>query len=126
MTQTIAEQIKWNFKTNGELVIIDKNYKLIYWETSDGDWEKYERDSQGNQIYFENSNGDWAKSEYDSKGNKIYYEDSDGYWEKKELDSEGDIIYFESSSGLAIDKRPKPCSDKEIIIEGIKYKLVKV
>jgi hypothetical protein len=81
---TIAEQIKWDFKTNGNLEIRDKNGKL---------------------IYYENSNGDWAKSEYDSKGNKIYYE---------------------NSNGEIIAKRPKPCEDKVVEIEGIKYKLTKL
>jgi hypothetical protein len=81
---TIAQQIKWDFKTNGELVVKDKNGKVIYWE---------------------NSNGDWTKREYNSQGNRIYYEDSDGY---------------------IIDKRPKPCEGKEIVIGGEKFKLVKV
>ena len=81
---TIAEQIKWNFETNGDLVIKDKNDNLIYYEGSDGYW---------------------SKSEYDSQGNEIYYEDSKGEIE---------------------DNRPKPCSDKEIVIEGVKYKLTKV
>ena len=81
---TIAEQIKWDFKTNGDFEIRDKN---------------------GRRIYYEYSNGYWAKMEYDSKGNQIYYE---------------------NSIGEIIDKRPKPCSDKEIVIEGVKYKLVKV
>ena len=55
--KTIAQQIKWDFKTNDELRIKDNNGKLIYWENSNGDWGKSEYDSQGNQIYFESSNG---------------------------------------------------------------------
>ena len=82
--KTIAQQIKWDFKNNGDLVIKDKN---------------------GNRIYLEGSHGYWEKQEYDSQGNEVYYEDS---------------------SGEIIDDRPKPCSDKEIIIEGVKYKLTKV
>jgi len=81
--KTIAEQIKWDFKTNGDLKIKDKDY---------------------NTIYYENSYGSWVKKEYDSKGDEIYYEDS---------------------SGVIKDKRPKPCEDKVIEIEGVKYKLVK-
>ena len=84
MTQTIAQQIKWDFKTNGVLEIKDKN---------------------GNQIYSENSNGYWSKREWDSEGNEIYWENSDG---------------------AILDNRPKPCEGKEIVIEGIKYKLTKV
>ena len=81
--KTIGQKIKWDFKTNGDLVIKDKNGKPIYWEDSTGYWAKYE---------------------YDSKGNKIYFENSDG---------------------LITDNRPKPCNNKVIEIEGVKYKLVK-
>ena len=84
MKQTIAQQIKWDFETNGDLDIRDKN---------------------GNTIYLENSYGYWTKREYDSQGNQIYFEDS---------------------GGLIIDNRPKPCENKEIVIEGVKYKLTKV
>ena len=86
MTQTIAQQIKWDF-TNGDLQIQDKN---------------------GRTIYLEHSDGDWSKSEYDSKGNVIYYENSDKVWEKWEYDSEGNLIYFEDSDGEIEDNRPKP------------------
>ena len=84
MIQTIGQQIKWDFKTNGFLEIRDKN---------------------GNQIYYEGSNGAWAKREWDFQGNQIY---------------------FENSLGEIEDNRPKPCENKEIVIEGIKYKLTKV
>jgi len=82
--KTIAQQIKWDFETNGNLVIKNKNGRLIYWE---------------------NSNEYWAKWEYDSKGNEIYWENSDG---------------------VIINNRPKPCENKEIVIDGEKFKLVKV
>ena len=58
MTQTIAQQIKWDFKTNGDLEIRDKNGKRIYFEDSGGYWEKWEYDSEGNEIYFEDSDGE--------------------------------------------------------------------
>jgi len=103
--KTIAQQINWDFETNGELEIKDKNGNLIYYEDSTGFWTKREYDSQSNQIYFENSKGFWAKQEYDSQGNKMYYENSDGE---------------------IIDNRPKPCEDKVVEIDGVKYKLVKV
>ena len=105
MTQTIAQQIKWNFKTNGFLEIRDKNGRILYREDSKGFWAKWEFDSQGNEIYAENSKGYWAKYEYDSNGNRIYFEDS---------------------TGKIIDHRPKPCENKEIVIDGEKFKLVKV
>ena len=56
--QTIGQWLNWDFKTNGDLEIRDKNK---------------------NQIYKEKLYGDWAKREYDSEGNRFYYEDSDGY-----------------------------------------------
>jgi hypothetical protein len=104
---TIAQQIKWDFKTNGNLEIRNKNGEL---------------------IYVEGSKGYWAKREYDSQGNPIYWEDSDGYWAKWEWDSQGNRIFYENSDGRKIieDNRPKPCENKEIVIEGIKYKLTKV
>jgi len=82
--KTIAEQIKWDFKTNGDLQIRDKRGKLIYFEYSDGWWAKYERDSQGN------------------------------------------IVFYENSSGEMEDNLPKPCENKIVEIDGIKYKLTKV
>ena len=81
---TIGQQINWDFKTNGNLEIKDKN------------------------------------------GNKIYFESSNGFWRKWELDSQGKVIYWENSEGKIRDNRPKHCENKEIVIEGVKYKLVKV
>ena len=105
MTQTIAQQIKWNFKTNGSLEIKDTNGYRIYIEFLSGFWEKYERNSQGNLIYGEKSTGYWARYEYDSGGNQIYFENSDG---------------------LIKDNRPKTCEGKIVEIGGDKFKLVKV
>ena len=126
MTQTIAQQIKWNFETNGNLVIQDKNGKEIYLEDSDGVWVKLEYDSKDNCIYFENSNGYWVKREYNSKGKCIYWENSNGRWAKWEWDSQGNRIYYEDSDGVIKDNRPKSCENKEIVIGGEKFKLVKV
>lgn len=102
--KTIGQQIKWDFKANGNLEIKDKN---------------------GSYIYFENSYGHWVKEEYDSQGNCIYCENSSGYWIKKEFDSKGNCIYWKDSNGVIKDNRPKPCENKVIEIEGVKYKLVK-
>ena len=103
--KTIAQQL--NIK-DFPFQIKNKNSKEIYYENSDGYWERREWDSNGNRIHFENSNGDWYRSEWDSNSNEIYYENSDGFWYRKEYDSNGYEIYFEDSSGLIIDKRPKP------------------
>ena len=103
--KTIAQQLNWDFKTNGELAINDMN---------------------GNRIYYENSDGFWTKREWDSRGEEIYYENSDGFWAKQEYDSQGNVIYYEGSRGKIINKRPKPCENKVVEIEGVKYKLIKL
>ena len=82
--KTIAQQIKWDFESNGLLEIKGKDGRLIY------------------------------------------LEDSSGHWAKREWDSQGKVIYYEDSDGCIIDLRPKPCENKEIVIEGVKYKLTKV
>ncbi len=64
-------------------------------------------DSNGKLIYFENSDGDWDKFEYDSNGNVIYYGNHTGFWVKKEYDSNKNVIHFEDSYGEIVDKRPK-------------------
>ncbi len=102
--KTIAQQIKWDFEANGDLEILDKN---------------------GNNIYFEDSDGFWAKIEYDSQGNQTYWENSDGYWAKREYNSQGNQIYYENSNGEIEDNRTKPCENKVVEIDGVKYKLVK-
>ena len=84
--KTFGQQIKWDFETNGELEIFDKN---------------------GYLIYFEDSDGYWARGEFDSKGNQTYFETSEGYWYKREYNSEGNCIYFEDSKGKIADYRPE-------------------
>jgi hypothetical protein len=65
--------------------------------------------------------------EINNKNSKrIYFENSDGYWAKWEYDSQGNKIYFEDSDGEIIDKRLKPCENKVVEIEGVKYKLAKL
>ena len=123
---TIAQQIKWDFKTNGDLEIRDTNGNPIYLEFSNGFWAKWEYDSRGNLIYVENSDGLWEKREYDSQGRQIYYENSKGFCEKCEYDSEGNEIYYENSDGIIEDNRPKSCENKVVEIDGEKFKLVKV
>ena len=103
--KTIGQQINWDFGANGSLEIRDKN---------------------GNRIYSEFSIGYWERWEYDSKNNQIYFEDSKGYWAKREYNSQGKEIYYKNSNGTIIDNRPKPCEDKIIEIDGIKYKLTKL
>jgi len=78
----------------------DSKGNEIYFEDSDGYWNKREYDSNSNVTYFEDSDGFWIKREFDSKGNEIYFETSNGYWIKREFDSKGNEIYFETSKGV--------------------------
>ena len=77
--QTIAQQLN---VTKFPFVIKDKNDNKIYWEFSDGFWEKTTFNKHGIEIYWENSNGFWQKYEFDENGNKTYMENSDGGWVK--------------------------------------------
>ena len=61
-------------------VEFDDNGKLVYFEDSNGYWEKREYDQNDIQIYYEDSSGYWVKYEYDHSGNTIYSESSDGDW----------------------------------------------
>jgi hypothetical protein len=125
--KTVAQILKHDFKSKGNLYLYDSNGNIIYLETSSGHWYKQEFDSKGNQIYREYSDGYWVKREYNDNGNEIYYERSDGYWIKQEYDSNGNRIYFENSNGTIIDKRPKTsCSGKVIEIDGKRYQLKEV
>jgi hypothetical protein len=56
--QTIGQWLNWDFEANGNLVIRDNNGNLIYWENSDGFWEKHEFDFEGNELYYQNKNGE--------------------------------------------------------------------
>ena len=87
------------FTIKGDMVY-NQLGNIIYYENSNGHWDKKEYDNQGNIIYFENSKGNWEKYEYDDQGNEIYYEDSTSYWYKYEYDNQGNIIYYENSSGF--------------------------
>ena len=103
--KTIAQLLKHDFK-KGSLSLYDSNGKEIYYEYSDGYWEKKEYDSNGNKIYFETSKGYWSKTEYDSNGKEIYYWNSDG---------------------IIQDNRPKKsCEGKVVEIDGKKYQLKEV
>ena len=55
--QTIGQWLKWDFETNGFLEIRNKNNEIIYAESLDGFWAKWERDSEGKVMYYEDSNG---------------------------------------------------------------------
>ena len=85
--------------------VYDINGKEIYYETSNGNWAKWEYDNNGNLIYRETSDGYWSKYEYDTNGNIIYYETSTGYWIKFEYDTNGNQIYYEDSDGTIRDNR---------------------
>ena len=117
MSKTIAQQL--NIK-DFPFEIKDKNGQQIYFESSNGTWEKREYDKNGNVIYLENSRGFCVKSEYDQNGRQIYFESSNGYWYKYEYDQNGNVIYFEKSKGVIEDNRPKAV---ELTLDEIAAKL---
>jgi len=85
--------------------IYDKNNNEIYWENSDGKWNKREYDENGNLIYKEDSDDHWEKWEHDERNNEIYYETSNGFWIKRKYDENGNEIYYEDSDGYIEDYR---------------------
>ncbi len=82
------------------------------------------KDKNGNIIYYEESNGFWNKREYNynARGNVIYfyYEDSNRFWSKFEYDDNGKEIYYETSNGTIVDKRTKTV---EMTLQDIADKL---
>ena len=124
---TVAQILKHDFKSKGNLSLYNSNCNKIYYEDSTGYWVKREFDSNGNIIYYEDSDGYWVKQEFDVNGKLIYCEDSYGYWSKYEYDDNNNRIYLEDSDGVIDDKRPKgSCNDKVVEIDGKKYKLSEV
>jgi hypothetical protein len=97
--------------------------QLLKHDFSKGSLSLY--DSNENQIYYEDSDGYWDKQEYDSNNNVIYLENSTGFWYKREFDSNGNCIYLEDSTGYIEDKRPKKetCNGKVVEIDGKRYQL---
>jgi len=104
--QTVAQLLKHDFSKGG-LYLYDSNGKLIYYEHSDGFYEKKEYDNNGNITYYECSNGFWFKRDYDVNGNEIY---------------------FENSKGEIVHNRPKKksCNGKVVEIDGKQYRLTEI
>jgi hypothetical protein len=125
--QTIGQWLNWDFKTNGDLEIRDKNGRQIYWEDSDKSWGSLlkpvkMKDGQtiGQWLNWDfEANGDFKI--YDKRGNLIYFEKSSGeHWAKFIYDPKGEVIYYEDSSGQI-----KDCRIPEVIEHnGRKYKLI--
>ena len=66
------------------------------------------KNDKGNVIYMEYDEGDWVRWEYDSEGRETYYQNSHSFWAKREYDNKGNEIYFENSDGEIRDNRPQP------------------
>jgi hypothetical protein len=100
--KTIAQQLNI---TDFPFEIKDDRGNLIYVESKDGHWSRWEHDSEGKEIYYQNSYNYWAKWERSDKS-EIYYQDSYGFWSKSQYDENGREIYSETSEGEIIDNRP--------------------
>ncbi len=87
--------------------IMNKNNDILYHEYYNGSWVRYEYDDIiGKEIYYEKSDGSWERKKYNYYGKVIYRENSDGIWERWEYDKNGKLIYNENSNdGVIIDKR---------------------
>ena len=85
--------------------LYDKEGKDVYYEDSNGYWQKYEYNRDGKQVYREDSCGYWWRCEYSQAGKAVYFKDSTGYWEKFEYDRDGKQVYFENSEGDIDDRR---------------------
>jgi len=70
------------------------------------------KDDDGQDIYFEWSDGVWEKREWDGD-KEICYENSDGVWIKREWDGDK-VIRYENSNGIIVDNRPKTDVQKAI------------
>ena len=55
--QTIGQWLKWDFEANGDFEIRNKDNEIIYLESSDRFWAKWELDSENETIYYEDSDG---------------------------------------------------------------------
>jgi hypothetical protein len=109
---TIAQELKI---TEFPFIIKDSNGKEIYYEGSNGYWQKREYDKNGRMIYRKDSDGFWEMYQYTSSdGKKFCYENSKGFWSKCEMNDEGDMIYIHNSAGLIVDHRPKSEVQKAI------------
>ena len=79
----------------------DKNGNIIYSESPNGYWSKWEYNEDGRVIYYEDSKSKyWEKWEYDEDGRILYREYDTGKWKKWEYDENGKQIYYEDSDGL--------------------------
>ena len=66
-------------------------------------------DDNGNELYYEDSDGAWNRCEFNDNGNELYYETSDGYWNRFEYDDDGSVTYREDSNGsIVVTKRTLP------------------
>jgi hypothetical protein len=102
LSNIFQQPVKYLYYGGG---IYNKNNRRIYYENSDGYWEKREFDKNREIIYSEDSDGYWVKVEYDENGNRIYWETSNGYWIKSEYDDNGNEVYFENSDGKIINNK---------------------
>jgi hypothetical protein len=85
-----------------DLELFDSKGNIVYEfkADSDGYWNKYTYDSNGNELTFEDSDDYWHKYTYDSDGNELTFENSNGYWNKYTYDSNGKELTFENSNGI--------------------------
>ena len=93
---------------HGNRIYNDKNGNILYSESPNGNWSKWEYDENDRVIYFvyeDSKSKYWEKWEYNEDGRILYREYDTGKWKKWGYDENGKQIYYEDSDGLIRDFR---------------------
>ena len=80
------------------------------------------KDDNGNDIYYENSDGYWNKSKYDEKGNVIYYESSNGKVIDKRPKCENKVVAQQTAVEWLIEQLTPSISLQQKHIDDLKDK----
>ena len=104
VNSNLLSQIEWLYskkllrtpvmiETPDTIIHYNKNGNKIRCENSNGFWEEWQYDENGNPIKkYKNSNGFWEEWQYDENGNQIRCQDSDGAWKEWQYDENGNLV----------------------------------
>ena len=70
-----------------------------YSNDSNGYWQEYTYDDNGNELTYKSSKGYWEERTYDERGNELTYKDSDDYWRESTYDDNGNELTYKNSKG---------------------------
>ena len=66
-----------------------------YKQHSNGDWNKWTYNDNGDETSYENSTGYWNKCTYNDNRQITFYENSNGYWIKYTYNNNGQKTSYE-------------------------------